>query len=279
MTMDLLELPVLHADHRVAYGADPAQFGDLWMPAETGRKRLPLVVFFHGGWWKSEYGLGYAGYLCQALKREGFAVWSVEYRRLGSTGGGWPETFQDASAGFEFITTLAKSYALDLGRVITMGHSAGGHLAFWIAGRVHVTEGSPLVRTAFQAAPSGAISLAGAVDLRRAIQLSATPGYEHVRDRIRNFMGGLPAEQPQRYRDGDPGELLPLPVRQVLLQGSKDDQIPPDLPRQWVRAANASGSVASALILPDADHFDVVDPRSRAWPEVLAAVRRLLSDC
>jgi acetyl esterase/lipase len=275
--MNLFELPVLPADHRIPYGPDPAQFGDLWLPANASASRLPLVVFFHGGWWKSEYDLGYAGYLCQALKRAGFAVWSVEYRRLGATGGGWPETFQDASAGFEFIATLAKRYPLDLARVITMGHSAGGHLAFWIAGRFHLTEGNLLVRTGLHAAPSGALSLAGAVDLRNAIQLSSTPGFEHVRDRIRTFMGGLPAEQPRRYRDGDPGELRPLPVRQILIQGLNDDQIPPDLPLQWLKVANTDGTAASLTIIPDADHFDVVDPRSAAWPKVLAATRSLLA--
>ena len=69
--MDVLSQPVLTADHRIHYGAGPNQFGDLWLPQKQGR--YPLVVFYHGGWWKSEYDLGYAGYVCAALKKEGIA--------------------------------------------------------------------------------------------------------------------------------------------------------------------------------------------------------------
>ena len=141
---DILSRPAPTADHRLSYGPDPSQFGDLWLPPTTGKSLLPLVVFFHGGWWKSEYDLGYAGHLCADLKRHGIATWSVEYRRVGSTGGGYPATFQDAAAGFEFAATLAKAYPLDLARVITMGHSAGGHLAFWVAGRHHIDSHSDL---------------------------------------------------------------------------------------------------------------------------------------
>lgn len=275
MAMDLLELPVLSADHRIPYGRLPVQFGDLWLPHTAGNALLPLVVFFHGGWWKSEYDLGYAGYFCRALTQEGFAVWSVEYRRLGATGGGWPATFQDASSGFEFIQTLAKRYPLDLERVITMGHSAGGHLALWIAGRAHVPPQSALLPTAPGVHPIGAVSLAGAVDLRAAIQMSGTPGFAHVRDRVQNFMGGSPTDQPGRYRAGDPGELRPLICPQILVQGTNDNEIPPELPVYWSRTASSIGDVAEAKIVPGAGHFDVVDPRSNAWPVVVAAAKSL----
>jgi hypothetical protein len=100
VTMDIFSRPVPSADHRIPYGAGPSQFGDLWIPQT--RSRSPLVVFLHGGWWQSEYDLGYAGHLCAALKKEGTASWSVEYRRVGKTGGGWPATFQDVAAGFDF---------------------------------------------------------------------------------------------------------------------------------------------------------------------------------
>ena len=161
--MDILSLPVLTADHRIAYGSAPSQFGDLWLPQPHGASLLPLVVFFHGGWWKSEYDLGYAGRLCNALKSQGIACWSIEYRRVGNAGGGWPGTFQDAAAGFDFLASLAKSYPLDLRRVLTMGHSAGGHLAFWIAGRHHIDPGSEIDLPGPVIPLRGAIALAGAV--------------------------------------------------------------------------------------------------------------------
>src|ERR1700693_875570 len=102
------------ADHRIHYGPCQYQFGDLWLPAHEATQRLPLVVFLHGGWWQSAYDLEYAGHLCAALKAVGIASWSFEYRRVGSTGGGWPTTFQDVAAGFDYVATLVKSYPLDL---------------------------------------------------------------------------------------------------------------------------------------------------------------------
>ena len=275
--MDLLSRPVLSADHRLAYGADAHQFGDLWLPVTHAQERCPVVAFFHGGWWKSAYDLGYAGYLCAALKRAGIATWSVEYRRLGATGGGWPATFQDVSNGFDHLEMLARTYPLDLSRLLTMGHSAGGHLAFWIAGRHHIPHAGELAVPAPRVPVRGAIALAGAVDLGLTIELSGSGIFAHDRDEVYAFMGGRPSEVPARYAAGDPGMLLPLEGRQVLLQGKEDDQIPPELPMRFVEKARLRGSLATAEIIAGADHFDLVDPESRTWSRVLAQVKAMLS--
>jgi len=267
--MHLLDRPVLKPDHRIAYGNDPAQFGDLWLPAPTSKEPAPLLVFFHGGWWKSAYDLGYAGYLCRALRQAGIAVWSVEYRRRGETGGGWPTTFQDAAAGFDFAARLAATYPLDLSRVVVAGHSAGGHLAFWIAGRQHL-EPTTSIYLRPQLALRGAIGLAGAVDLRLTIELAGDGPFAHDRDEVFGLMGGSPAEHPDRYRNGNPGDLLPLACPQVLVQGTVDDQIPAALPARWSSLAHSRGSQSAVHMQPGADHFDVVDPESRVWPQVIA---------
>ena len=275
--MDLFSLPVLTADHRIPYGPNPSQFGDLWLPALEAGRRAPVVVFFHGGWWKSAYDLGYAGYLCRALREQGIAVWSVEYRRVGSTGGGWPTTFQDAAHGLEFVAELAKRFPLELGNVITAGHSAGGHLAFWNAGRSHIDPHSELYLPRPGVALRGALSLAGAVDLRMTIELAGEGLFAHDRAEVVNLMGGPPERLPQRYRAGNPGDLVPLSCPQFLLQGTEDDQIPPALPDLWAKRSRRVGGECTVKLLPGADHFDVVDPRSQAWPEVLRAVQYLLA--
>jgi len=167
--MSVLDRTPLKADLRLSYGTLPLQFGDLWLP-EFGRpmaaRPWPLVVFIHGGWWRSAYGLGYAGFLCQAMKAQGIAVWSLEYRRVGDTGGGWPGTMQDVAAGMDHVAKLAEAYPLDTQRVIAAGHSAGGHLAFWLAGRHHVPPSSVLAEPQPKVALRGVVALAGAVDLR-----------------------------------------------------------------------------------------------------------------
>lgn len=279
--MDILSRPVLRADYRIHYGPGPSQFGDLWIPQASpdrpGPALYPVVVFFHGGWWESGYDLGYAGYLCDALKREGIATWSVEYRRVGSTGGGWPMTFHDAANGTDFIATLAKTYPLDLSRCLTMGHSAGGHLAFWVAGRHHVEPTSEIYLPRPQFGLRGAVALAGAVDLRLTLDLALTPLFAHDRGEIYKLMGGGPESVPTHYRAGNPGDLLPLQGRQVLLQGADDEQIPPELPVLWAKEARKFGVHPSVVIVPRAGHFDVVDPRSPAWHTVLAQVKATLS--
>ena len=276
LTMDLLSLPVLSADHRIAYGPDPSQFGDLWIPEIKGRRRFPVVVFFHGGWWKSEYDLAYAGRVCAALKREGIATWSVEYRRVGVTGGGWPMTFLDAAAGFDFVAKLAKAYPIDRSRILTMGHSAGGHLAFWVAGRHHIDRESEVFRRQPKLILRGAVSLAGAVDLRLTIDLSGNSIFAHDRDEVCALMGGGPEQHPRRYKAGNPGDLLPFQAPQILVQGTADDQIPPELPGRWAEMSRRLGSEATVKMIPLADHFDVVDPASAAWKVVIEQVKSLI---
>ena len=274
--MDLLSRPVLKASKRIAYGAGAFQFGDLWLPDDQKLGARPVVVFFHGGWWKSEYDLGYAGYLCAALAREGIACWSVEYRRVGSSGGGWPNTFEDAAAGFDFISEIAGEHRLNLSRMLVMGHSAGGHLAFWIAGRSHIENQSELFSPQPKAFPNAVIALAGAVDLRLIIELAGTGEFAHIKENVFQLMGGDLARFPERYRAGNPGELLPFSADQILIQGTDDDQIPPELPSRWAEIARKIGSKASVRILPGTDHFDVVDPESFAWATVVHEVRGAL---
>lgn len=265
---------MLTADHRIHYGPGPYQFGDLWIPQT--RSPLPLVVFFHGGWWKSEYDLSYAGSLCSALKEEGIATWSVEYRRVGETGGGWPATFQDAAAGFDYVATLGKNYPLDLSRVFTMGHSAGGHLAFWVAGRHHLDPDSDLYQPRPTVPLRGAISLAGAVDLRLAVDLSGDATFANDKHQVFALMGGTPQGLPERYRAGNPGDLLPFQAPQLLIQGTEDDQIPLDLPARWADKSRRLGDRATVMIIPSADHDDVVDPGSGAWESVRQSVRKMI---
>jgi acetyl esterase/lipase len=273
--MDVLSAPAPPADHRIPYGTGEFQFGDLRLPVGASKEPGPIFVFLHGGWWQSAYDLEYAGHLCAALKAAGVATWSVEYRRVGNTGGGWPATFQDVAAGFDYVATLAKSYPIDLNRVFAMGHSAGGHLAFWLAGRHHIPQNSPIYEPQPKVSLRGLVSLAGAVDLRLTCDLSGYLTFAHDKHEVYSLMGGPPAEFEDRYRAGNPGDLLPFSIRQVLIQGSEDDQIPPKLPERWADLARRQGDEVMVTIVPGADHFDIVDPQSKAWPVVQAAVLKM----
>jgi acetyl esterase/lipase len=280
--MDILSREPPKADHRISYGKDSLQFGDLWipvsLPARTHAGGLaPVIVMIHGGWWQNTYDLAYCGFLCNALKTMGIAVWSIEYRRVGDPGGGWPGTMQDTAAGFDFLTTLAKSYPIDLHRVAAAGHSAGGQLAFWLAGRHHIPSQSPLHEPQPKIAVRGVVALAGAVDLRLTIDLSGYFEFPNGKPAVLSLMGGTPQQFPERYRAANPGDLLPLSVRQVLVQGTDDEQIPPTLPARYAQNARRQGDVVDVKMVPGAGHFDVVDPESAAWPMVRAALLQTVS--
>jgi acetyl esterase/lipase len=255
MTTPILDLTPPPADARIAYGDAPQQFGDLRLPKGAGP--YPVAIVIHGGYWRSAYGLEHIGPLCAALTRAGMATWSLEYRRIGDAGGGWPGTGEDVLRGAEYVHTLAQRYPLDLARVVAIGHSAGGQLTLWLAAQKKM----PL---------RGVVSLAGVADLRRAWELGLSRGA------AAELLGGSPQEQPERYRQASPIALLPLGVPERLLHGTRDDVVPVEMSRRFLAAAAAAGDDARLIELPDAGHFDLIDPRTPAWAAVQAAVTDLV---
>lgn len=266
---DVLALPSRPADRRIAYGSDPSQFGDLRLPS-TGAPPFPLVALIHGGCWESEYDLSHTDALATSIADLGVACWSLEYRRLGQAGGGWPGTFLDVAGGVDFIRTLAVSRLVDVSCVVLMGHSAGGHLALWAAARARVPAGSPLFARE-PLAVRGVLSLAGISDLRAAYEQQVCDGSPG------RLLGGGPAEFPDRYAEGSPFALLPLGAPQVLVHGSEDAIVPVAFSTAYAEAAGARGDAARAVIVDGAGHFDVISPASRAWPVVAGAIRELLA--
>jgi acetyl esterase/lipase len=255
MSEDILTLPAPAADHRLAYGPAPTQFGDLRLP--TGNGPFPVVMNIHGGFWRAKFGLTHAGHLCAALTARGYATWNLEYRRVGDPEGGWPGTFDDVAAGYRFVPQIAQRFHLNADRIVVMGHSAGGQLALCLAAHL------PEVRRA--------ISLAGVVDLERGYELH----FSH--DAVAEFLGGTPQAVSDHYRDADPMRLSIPRARQLLLHGTLDDTVPADFSRRYVETKKKSHEDVRLVEIPKADHYDLIDPRSTAWEEVEAAVSGLLA--
>lgn len=266
MAAEILSRPAPAADERLPYGEDPNQFGDLRLPGGSGPH--PVVVYLHGGFWRAAFSLEHAGHVCAALTATGFATWNLEYRRVGQPGGGWPGTFLDVAAGADHVRVLAERFPLDVERVLAIGHSAGGHLALWLAARPRIPAGSPL-RARSPLLPRGAVSLAGVVDLGRAAELQLGSNI------VPELLGGTPRQVPDRYRAASPFELLPLHVPQVLLHGTTDDRVPVEISQRYTEAARAAGDPVELVTLPGTGHFELIDPRSAVWPAVLATVQRL----
>ena len=263
-------LPARPADVRLRYGDQPAQFGDLRLPAGQGPH--PVVVLIHGGCWKAQYAsLRDLAAMADALKDAGIASWNIEYRRLGEAGGGWPGTYLDASMAVDHLRSLEQTYRLDLSRVVVLGHSAGGHLAHWAAGRGRLSPASELYRPN-PVRLSGLINLAGRMDMSEGID-----GYEALcHDRVvRNLLGGEPQSVPERYRDASPARHLPLGVPQILIWGEHEEFVPEPLVRSYLEAARKAGDDVELITVPAAGHFETASPRSAAWPTVLRAIQRL----
>ena len=268
---DLMSLPVKAPDHVLHYGDESSQYGELRLPARGGP--YPVVVLVHGGCFRKDYAsTDSIGALADALKREGIATWSIEYRRLSEPGGGWPGTYRDVGNGIDYLRQLAPQYRIDLGRVVILGHSAGGHLAHWAAARPRLQPGSAL-HADNPLKPRGVVNLAGRMDMTVGI-----PEYEAGCNMpvLRMLLGGLPDQVPDRYAQVSLTGRLPLGIPQVMIWGSREGFVPEQQVRDFVAAAQRAGDDAQLKIVPGAGHFETASPSSPAWPVVLGAIRSLL---
>lgn len=268
---ELQALPSQAPDLRVAYGSDSNQSGQLRIPAGPGPH--PVAVLIHGGCFKADYAtLRDLAPMGDALKRMGIATWNIEYRRLGQPGGGWPETYLDVGRAVDHLRVLAGPHALDLDRVVVVGHSAGGHLAMWAAGRRRVPSGSD-IHVADPLPVRGVLNLAGPVDLTANIA-----GYEGLcRDTvITDLLGGTPATAPERYAQASPMRLLPLGIPQMLLLGEHEEFVPRPLAEAYAGAAAQAGDPVRLIVIAGVGHFEIASPYAMPWPQVASAIRSLL---
>ena len=262
---DVLTRPAPPPDHVIRYGTGLEHVADIRLPGAISRP-APLVIFLHGGFWRAAYDRSHTGPLAAALAAAGYAVCVPEFRRTGQPGGGWPGTFEDVAAAVDRAPALAREAAgrgvIADGPVLLAGHSAGGHLALWGAGR-HLLGPDSGWHTDSRA--RGVVVLAGVSGLADCYYQGLGNGAAAA------LMGGGPARFPQRYRAADPAAMLPLgcPVR--LVHGSLDDVVPPAMSQGYAALGRAAGDDTTVAELAGAGHLDVIDPLSPAWLQVMTA--------
>lgn len=243
----------IDADDRIRYGTEhPDQYGVLTFPDDVDA--TGLVVLLHGGFWLSEYGADLMEPMAADFRSRGFATWNVEYRRVGG-GGGYPATFEDVAAALDHLSELPEVDGLP---VHTIGHSAGGHLAVWAASRTAATPGGPP-----KTVPTTTISLSGVLDLSSAAQQGLGNGATE------GLMGALPSKAPEQYALADPSELVPAQGTVYAVHAVDDEIVPPEQSSTYVSLDDAAGGRAELVPVPGG-HFDVIDPSSDAWKQIVA---------
>lgn len=315
---NILTRPAPPPDVTLRYGSGHQQVADLWLPrsapggstassagaavgnaAEVAASSgdvgdAPLVLFFHGGFWRARWDRTHTAHLAAALADAGYAVCTPEYRRTGEPGGGWPGTFDDVAAAVDRLPGLVAAVdalpdaaieaaepsgvepgltdpgspdasRLDPARVVLAGHSAGGHMALWAAARHRLPADSAWHQAL--SAYEGVVALAPVVDLARAHETQLDD------DAAGDLIGGPPEQYPERYAQADPIRLLPLGVPVRLIHGSQDDRVPCTMSRDYFDRAEAAGDGVALDELLGYGHFELIDPQSVAWSAVLAAFR------
>jgi acetyl esterase/lipase len=268
---DINALPSKAPDAIIAYGTDSLQFGELRLPKGAGP--FPVAIVIHGGCWVHDFAAAKnAAALSDALRDAGVATWNVEYRRRDNPGGGWPGTITDVGLASDSLRSIARRYPLDLSRVVAIGHSAGGHLALWLAARRKLPATSPL-HAANPLPIIGAVSLGGPGDLfdfNRYGDASCGEGT------IPKLLGGTPEQVPDRWRDVSPVQWLPLGVPQVMLAGESDRIMPRANLEAYAAKARAAGDQVDVIVVPKAAHHEVMSPQAVTWEPIRAAVLGLL---
>ena len=255
------------ADAQVQYGPAPAQVAELFLPKRKGPH--PVVVLLHGGCFLKRYeGFPQTSALAADLAGRGYAVWNVEYRKLGEAGAGYPGTFLDVATAIDRLRAEAPKYDLDLKRVIAVGHSAGGHLALWAASRARIAASSPL-HAADPVKISAVISLAGIGDLDGQGRVFALPCGDDTIARLVDQ-----AHRTNPFADTSPAALLPSGARTVMVHGSFDPVMPPYTGRDYAARARRAGDTAGVVVIPNAAHFDLVIPTTAAWSEIVGLIDR-----
>ncbi|MFC7498352.1 alpha/beta hydrolase [Enterovirga sp. GCM10030262] len=261
---DLLERERPEPDAAIPYGDDLYQVVDLWLPQGEGPHSTVLMI--HGGCWTTAIAdRTIMNWIADDLRQRGIAVWNIDYRGVDREGGGYPGTFLDAAAAADALRVHAERYNLDISPLVAVGHSAGGHLALWLAGRPRLPEASPL-RTGNPLPIDSVVSLGGLPDLEEAAR---EPGSGCGTEVVGQLTGG-------RFEDTSVPRLAPLGVEQVLINGMQDRIIPIAYAEGYAAPMRAAGDSVAVRMIDATGHVELIVPETEAWAAAVEEIEKAL---
>ncbi len=238
--VSILTRPARGPDLVLRYGPLEDQVADVRVPP-PGTAASQVMLLLHGGFWRQAYDRTHIGPYAVEMASRGFVVVTPEYRRVGGAGG-WPETFDDMRACAVLLPDLlADALPETAGQPLVLsGHSAGGHLALWLAAvapprgltSVHALAPVANLTAAHEAGLGGAAALA--------------------------LMRVPPAQDPERWHGGDPCRL-PTPAVPVTIVHGRRDTVVPVGQAYGYRDRHPETRIA----VLDCGHFELIDPEAR----------------
>lgn len=244
------------APRRFEYGEHPSQFAELWVPKRQIHHTVAVII--HGGFWREAYGAEYGRPLAMDLCAQGYVVWNLEYRRTNGGGGGWPETFLDIAAGIDALDPALEASDVERLPKVAIGHSAGGHLALWAAGRHLLPPSAPGALPSGSKCLDAVISQAGVLDLAMADSMGLS---NHA---ARLLMGCTPQQDPERWQWADPAQVVPVDIPLLMLHGTLDEDVPVKIGRDFAARAAAAGQTVEYVEF-EGDHYGLITPGDNAW--------------
>ena len=257
---DLTSRPLPAPTSRHEYGDHEAQFAELWLPESSGPH--PVVFMVHGGCWqKSIADRSLMNYAAEDLRTRGLAVWNIEYRGVDEEGGGYPGTFTDVRDAAEALFELGPSLDLDTTQVAAFGHSAGGHLAAWVAVQSNLPENSEIEPGS--ALPISSVIVSGGLaDLEASLPVTLETCLANI---VENLTGPASADRPDVYSDTSVSKLLPTSSELISVNGAQDRIAPPKLGRALTNLVVASGAKGQFVEVPETGHVELIAPGTAAF--------------
>jgi acetyl esterase/lipase len=257
----------------VRIGDGDTDIVDVWLPDGPGPH--PVVLMVHGGCWqKSIADRTLMNYAAEAMRNEGLAVWNIEYRGVDEEGGGYPGTFYDVVKAADALQEYGEEFNLDLSRVAGFGHSAGGHLVTWLAGRKNLPAtsvlagGDPLQML-------GVVNSGGLADLEASEPLTLKSCLAEIKGEL---IGEVSDARPDPLSDTSSDRLLPTGAVIYSVNGERDRIAPPALGDDFTAKAKQAGDKARVIVIPNEGHVELIAPGSDAFEKQVSLLKEILGE-